>query len=154
MKTSNPTISSPYGLTDRDYPLHEQRTKRNTAVWSVFPVIPEWLTASINSLRNLSKLDYDWDSYGAPPIDSNCIEIAQLFIEMVSQRFPPQPHIGPVPDGGVQIEWHRNGIDLEVEFSPDDEILFFLKRGNTVIERNLDFSSAVNETVRILDMLK
>lgn len=31
------------------------------------------------------------------------------------------PLVAPLNDGGIQLEWHRGGLDVEVVFSPDDE---------------------------------
>jgi hypothetical protein len=32
----------------------------------------------------------------------------------------------PIYDGGVQLEWHQNGYDLEIEFFPDGKMVVFL----------------------------
>jgi hypothetical protein len=36
-----------------------------------------------------------------------------------SETFVPQ--IVPVADGGLQLEWHRDGFDLEIEITPIGE---------------------------------
>lgn len=37
-------------------------------------------------------------------------------------RDPVLPFIVPLPDGGVQVEWHRAGADFEIAFYADGEI--------------------------------
>lgn len=36
-----------------------------------------------------------------------------------------QPSVAPISDGGIQIEWHKNGKDLEIEFTPDREVMVY-----------------------------
>jgi len=30
----------------------------------------------------------------------------------------PAPYVVPMSNGGIQIEWHRSGVDLEISFVP------------------------------------
>lgn len=64
--------------------------------------------------KMLRDLKPGWDSYSAKPIDPRCIEKAfQLWREI------PGPWIVvPCADGGVQIEQHRDGLDIEITISP------------------------------------
>lgn len=153
MTVDNTAIETQSGLTDRDYTQSWANVSNTEIPWTDYHY-PEWFRTSVKCLWALSKLDADWDSYGSPPIEVNCLEIAAMFLDIVAQRFPPQPHIGPVPDGGVQVEWHYNGIDLEVEFSPGDSILFFMKDGHVVLEEDVDFANAISKTIRVLDKLR
>jgi len=153
MTVDNTAIESPSGLTDREYAQPWANASNTDIPWTDYHY-PEWFKTALNSLWNLSKLESDWDSYGASPVDMKCLEIAEMFLGIVAQRFPPQPHIGPVPDGGVQVEWHCNGIDLEVEFSPGDSILFFMKDGISVLEEKVDFANAISKTICVLDKLR
>jgi hypothetical protein len=61
--------------------------------------------------EELLKLKPDWDSYGAPSIHEITLEKAQVFLRSVEYV--------PLPDGGVQLEWHIFGVNLEIEFHPD-----------------------------------
>lgn len=36
----------------------------------------------------------------------------------VMEDFTPAPSCVPTSEGGIQLEWHRSGIDLEIEISP------------------------------------
>jgi len=62
----------------------------------------------------LLRLPTNWDSYGAPPIDAKTIERARAWLGAVS--------VVPTCKGGVALEWYRDGVELEVIFSPDDPV--------------------------------
>ena len=61
-------------------------------------------------LTKIAKLPANWDSYGALPIDPRAIESARKLITALSH--PPQ--IVPTTEGGIQLEWHRDGIDFDL----------------------------------------
>ncbi len=76
---------------------------------------PAWCSPVAESLARLLQLEANWDSYGAPPINAH--EAAGLLglLNDVMRRSTPAPAIVPTSRGGVQAEWHRNGVDLEIE---------------------------------------
>ena len=47
-----------------------------------------------------------------------------ILIEVLDSRTPP-PSVVPTWNGGVQVEWHRNGVDLEIEVSPAGDAEYF-----------------------------
>ena len=77
--------------------------------------LPRWLKPVVNGLAQLSNLPSDWDSYGARRIDAWHISSAYQILATVMRDDTPAPSIVPTSDGHVQFEWHRQGIDLEVE---------------------------------------
>ena len=46
----------------------------------------------------------------------------------------PRPAVVPTVKGGVQLEWHANGLDLEIEISPDSggSIFYEHEKGDTI----------------------
>lgn len=52
----------------------------------------------------------NWDGYGAPPTSKSAIETARCLAGV------------PLPNGGLQIELHAHGWDVEIEISPDGHI--------------------------------
>jgi hypothetical protein len=34
------------------------------------------------------------------------------------------PDITPCSNGGIQVEWHNHGVNIEIEFSPEGEQVF------------------------------
>jgi len=68
--------------------------------------------AKLDSFLSLKK---DWDSYGASPIDPKAVAAAKRFLSACQ----------PVPtnDGGVQLEWHLMGQEIEIVFNAKGEIV-------------------------------
>ncbi len=79
---------------------------------------PSWIWRVISDIQHIAKLDPNWDSYGAAPLS---LRAARRCIEELLEILPantPQPTLVPTRDGGLQLEWHRGGIELEIEVPP------------------------------------
>lgn len=63
--------------------------------------------ADLSSLRDLRK---GWDSYDGEPITDAAIRTAE------------HVYFVPLSDGGIQIELHASGRDIEVEIAPDGSV--------------------------------
>lgn len=61
----------------------------------------------------LRGLKANWNSYGAPPIDERCIQKAYELWRQLSGEW----QVVPCNDGGVQLEQHREGFDIEITVS-------------------------------------
>lgn len=84
---------------------------------------PRWFRATAQNLIDLLELPENWDSYGAPLIDRNIVSyVLQLLYEMMRDDTPP-PAVVPTNRGGVQLEWHTRGIDLEIEIQAPGHIV-------------------------------
>ena len=82
-------------------------------------VIPDWLVPAVTSAIELLGLRQDWDSYGAPPINTTAI---QRGIEILAEIMAPDsmpPTFVPTNSGGCQLEWHSQGRDVEIEISSE-----------------------------------
>lgn len=83
---------------------------------------PAWVTPTVSALGRLLSMPHNWDSYGARPIDhanvGAAIELA--FALMIDGT--PAPAVVPTSGGGVQLEWHTRGIDLEIEIRSPSRI--------------------------------
>ncbi|MCP3959200.1 MAG: hypothetical protein GY719_15225 [bacterium] len=77
--------------------------------------LPDWLEGVLQQLQGLLDLKDDWDAEGAPrvSIDSVCA-VVDVLCE-IAPALTPAPSLVPTAEGCVQIEWHRGGIDLEIE---------------------------------------
>jgi len=76
--------------------------------------------------EELAALNFDWDTYGAKPIDLDALREAQAFVEQLLQQPIPVPSIFPVPDGGMQLEWSAGALELELEFEPGAAVAVFV----------------------------
>lgn len=65
-------------------------------------------TTDVDKLRQLPA---GWDSYGAPQISERAIATAKSLLYT------------PMSDGGVQIELHAGGGEVEVTIRPDGRVV-------------------------------
>jgi len=79
---------------------------------------PEWLMPVLSALSELLALATNWDSYGAPSVDPRSVASALEALSWVMRSDTIVPTVVPTVQGGVQVEWHTRGIDLEIEVSP------------------------------------
>ena len=85
-------------------------------------VVPDWLLNAVKKLNELRSFENDWDSYGAPPIKDMFVKMAIEVMLFAMEEKTPEPSIVPIIKGGIQIEWHTKGIDLEIEISAANSI--------------------------------
>jgi len=83
--------------------------------------IQGWLRPVAQQLQYLLSFPGDWDHHGASPILPKHARSALRYLNAVMQPTTPAPSIVPVANGGIQIEWHRAGVDVELVFSDEDE---------------------------------
>jgi hypothetical protein len=83
---------------------------------------PAWLKPTIQAFRQLSQLPSGWSSYGSHSIEDAAIFRAAEVLGTLLEADSIPPTIVPTHAGGVQVEWHRNGVDIEVEFSPEGAV--------------------------------
>lgn len=79
---------------------------------------PEWLMPVFSALSELLALSPSWDTYGAPCVDPRSVASALETLSWVMKSDTIVPTVVPTVQGGVQLEWHTRGIDLEIEVSP------------------------------------
>ena len=79
---------------------------------------------TLEELTGLFALPENWDSYGAQPIRRDVIEYAAEWIPSLLQSGTPKPAVIPTAQGGVQLEWHRKGVDVEIYIESPDTIRF------------------------------
>jgi len=76
---------------------------------------PEWLPQTEEAIRELATLPPNWNSYGARAVQSLVVPSAIELLRDIVRSDTPRPSVGPTARGGVQLEWHTCGIDLEIE---------------------------------------
>ena len=60
-------------------------------------------------------LPRDWDMNGAGPIPPATVEQAFGLAFQLMDPDSPAPWVVPMSSGGIQLERHRSGADLEIE---------------------------------------
>ena len=84
------------------------------------PPLPELnnplLRETLLRIIDFGRLPSNWDSYGARKIEPQSVAAAIKFLIHETPGSLPLPSVVPTTAGGVQLEWHCNGVDLEVAF--------------------------------------
>lgn len=66
-------------------------------------------------LDAMRSLEENWNGHGAVPINLDVIEAVTVFLDaIIAKRIA----IVPTGDGGIALEIHSHGWDIEVEFEP------------------------------------
>src|SRR5712692_6050436 len=80
--------------------------------------LPTWLKRDIECGGKLLLLPLGWNRQAAPPIDPGTIQSALDTLCLFMTESTAAPQWTPTQEGGVQLDWHERGIDLEIEFTP------------------------------------
>ena len=75
-----------------------------------------WLVPILREVVDILSLPENWDSYVAKEVDPGCVKfVLEELLPFAMRTNTPLPAVVPTNKGGVQLEWHVRGIDLEVE---------------------------------------
>lgn len=92
----------------------QQPAPKETA--AVFTTRPDgWERPVAERLARLLDFRPGWDGHEARPIRRTIVDFACSLLPRLVCQGCPVPFIAPLPSGGLQLEWHRNGWDLEIE---------------------------------------
>ena len=94
--------------------------------------MPRSFVPAIHGIVDLLTLQPGWNSYSAKPIPApNAVRAVQLLAEFLDTATPP-PVIVPTVHGGIQLEWHRNGVDIEIYIESPEDVSFFAQQVGSV----------------------
>jgi hypothetical protein len=90
----------------------------------VLPVIEvQWFLDGVDEILRLTQLKTGWDGDDARPVSIESLYTATRLLAYVVNKNTPSPYIFPLPDGGIQFEWHTEEIDLEIGLSGNSEVV-------------------------------
>ena len=89
------------------------RGSANTSELSI-PRVSRWTRAVGERVRYLRSLRRGWDGYSSPPIQADILSFALSILDSSMQPQTSAPFIAPISGGGLQIEWHEGGLDIEL----------------------------------------
>lgn len=92
---------------------------------------PETLKPAVDRAIELLKLPSGWNSHNAQPVSETVVCRTVEFLMEYLVRGVAAPAVVPTVRGGLQLEWHRNNVDIEVEFSTDGDAVLFVEDGTT-----------------------
>lgn len=96
-----------------------------------------------NRLRDLTSLKNGWDGLGSVPVSQENADFALELTKVLFRSDLPAPSIFPIGDGTLQIEWHCNGYEVELDVvAPND-----------INAGRLNLSSGAEEDIKVTDDL-
>jgi hypothetical protein len=114
------------------------------------PVAPTWLMPTMRSLRDLLQLHRNWDGYGANEVQEHIAQKAFWLLVEVMENDSPAPGVVPLSDGGIQLEWHRHGQNLEIEFPVAAPPSFFYYEDGSELENEGQVSRSYDHIQKYL----
>lgn len=85
---------------------------------------PEYVN-TVNKLIELLELPERWNSYNAKQISRENVTFAVGLLAQLMRESTPAPQVVPKVRGGVRLEWHTRGINIEIDIDSPDGISFF-----------------------------
>jgi hypothetical protein len=90
-----------------------QRPRRPSLVSIPLPT-PAWQSAVEERFAKLTRYEAGWDGYNASVPRASVIIFARDILMSVMKASTPAPAIVPLSSGGLQLEWHVGGLDVEL----------------------------------------
>ena len=86
--------------------------------------VPNWMAPTIQAFGGLRWYDDGLLDDARPTEPAAAAALLRLLAEILGPE-APVPSIVPTRRGGVQAEWHENGVYLEIEVDPDGSIEYY-----------------------------
>ena len=118
------------------------------------PEVPAWQGPTVESLLDLLQLPKNWDGYGAIQIQEQLAQKALMVLVEVMENDAPAPSVVPLSDGGIQVEWHRLGRNLEIEFPAGETPSFYYYEDGSELESEGQVSRSYDRIQAYLANLK
>ena len=94
-----------------------------------------WMSGCFTKIIAFGRMAGGWDGGTSPPATGDAIFVAGRVLVAVAQvEDLPEPHLAPVPGGGVQFEWSLGDRGLELEVLPNGDLLCLQIDGDSVRE--------------------
>lgn len=88
-----------------------------------------WRECVVQRLDELVRLDVGWDGYRGQPVSFENANFALRMLEVACPDGALAPQIVPGSDGDLQIEWHVDGVEIELDVrGPYDVYAWHLNR--------------------------
>jgi len=87
--------------------------------------LPSWFDTTLQGFADLRALPQNWDSYGGKPTSYTALNRGLRLLDWVMEPSASAPSVVPLSNGGLQLEWHRGGHDLEIIVNPEEEDRYY-----------------------------
>lgn len=92
--------------------------------------LPAWIYPLVEQMESILALKPGWDGPGSQPVTSDALRASLMVLEETMARDTIAPTVVPVSDGGLQLEWHCTGVDLEVYVEHDGRLSAWCREGS------------------------
>ena len=109
-----------------------------------------WLEGALSRLDQLGALGPGWDGGEAKMVSPSVLEAVRLFVNsQVIRDAKFKPELVPTFDGGIQLEWHTEAVDLIIECQPSGSVTYYSSdiESDEVLEGSLPEGAARLEPV-------
>ncbi len=118
-------------------------------VWSD-RTLPPWINPLIEQFQRVLALNEGWDGASARPITSDALATALTVLEETMAWDTLAPKVVPVTDGGIQLEWHCAGVDLEVYVDSGGRVSAWCREGSREWEEDFYPRSRLRKELSLL----
>jgi hypothetical protein len=84
----------------------------------------------VDRIKAIGELGPGWDGAGGLPVSDAALQMALGVLSETMSSDSVAPEVVPTSDGGLQLEWHFAGVDLEVYVEPDGRISVWCREGS------------------------
>jgi hypothetical protein len=114
----------------------------------------KWRHKAEHRLMELIRLPIGWDGHAGRPADRDIVEFAASVLASLMLPRVPVPAIMPLSYGGIQIEWHRNGWDIEIEISAPNQMHIYQHELASGEEREFDIGADLTGLAEVIESIK
>lgn len=117
--------------------------------------VPEWVEPVLSKLCEILELQENWDSYGAHSIKVETAIDAIMMLSAIGDNIIT-PAVFPVCNGGVQLEWHSDGFDCEIEIEASGRVRIALDHSALGIDLDEEFKRVADvdlDRIRLNDLV-
>lgn len=120
------------GLVQGSFRMHRIRVEGDRSAWN----------ASLSKrFDQICKLEQGWDGYKGQPVSFACAHFAATILEHLYTDGLPAPSLVPGSDGTMQIEWHRNQYDIELDVLAPNKVAAYRNDLLSYQEDEIDISN-------------
>lgn len=92
--------------------------------------LPPWIEPLLKQLESVLALKPGWDGGDGRRVTIDALATGLRVLEETMAWDTVAPTVIPVSDGGIQLEWHCAGVDLEVYIEPDGQVSAWCREGS------------------------
>lgn len=112
-----------------------------------------WLARYVeDQVNRFLDLRPGWDGYRGRPLSDDALNAAIPLLFQVTGGSAVPPQLFPLADGGLQMEWHAAGEDIEIEVdgAGSAHVLASDASGDILLDEELTLGSQAVERIRAL----